>query len=92
MNPFLKLPSDEITGVQSCFDRVVFIGTLPEICHAKAMARYLSYHQIRLFDFSRWTESLREELRQNAEWLAAEVGLHIEFIRKLRAFLKEDRI
>jgi len=92
MNAFIERHSNEITAVLSCFDRVVITGTLPDICHARAMGGYLSYHQIRLFDFPRWAEPLREELRQNAERLAAEAGLQIEFIRKLKAFRKEDRI
>jgi hypothetical protein len=35
---------------------------------------------------------LAEKVRANAEHLAAEAGLRIEFIRRLRAFRKEDRI
>jgi hypothetical protein len=29
MNPFVEQHQDEISGVLSCFDRVVIIGTLP---------------------------------------------------------------
>lgn len=50
-------------------------GTLSDICHARALAGHLSYLKIRLFDFFRWTEPLREELRENAKRLAAETGL-----------------
>jgi hypothetical protein len=56
------------------------------------MGRYLSYHDIRLFDYTRWAEPLREELRENAEHLASEAGLQIEFIRNHKAFRKEARI
>lgn len=92
MNPFIERHQDKISGVLSCFDRVVITGTLPDICHAEAMGGYLGYHKIRLFDYPRWAEPLREELRENAERLAAEAGLQIEFIRKLKAFRKEARI
>jgi len=92
MNPFVELHQDEISGVLSCFDRVVITGTLPDICHAKAMAGYLGARDIRLFDYPRWAEPLRDELRANAERLAGEAGLKIEFIRKLKAFRKEDRV
>jgi hypothetical protein len=92
MNPFIERHRNEIRGVLSCFDRVVITGTLTDICHARAMGGYLSYHRIRLFDFPRWAEPLRDELRKNAERLAAEAGVQIEFIRKLKAFRKEDRI
>jgi hypothetical protein len=70
----------------------VITGTLPDICHPAAMAGYLGYRDIRLFDYARWAEPLRDEVRANAERLAAEAGLEIEFIRKLKAFRKEDRV
>mgnify|MGYP001552540997 CR=1 FL=1 len=92
MNPFVKRHQDKITGVLSCFDRVVITGTLPDICYAGAMASYLSYHKIRLFDYPRWAEPLRDELREHAEHLALKAGVEIEFIRRHKAFRKEDRI
>ena len=92
MNPFVEQHRDEIGCVLSCFDRVVITGTLPDICHARAMASYLGGRGIRLFDYAHWAEPLRDELRANAERLAAEAGLEIEFIRKLKAFRKEDRV
>jgi hypothetical protein len=92
MNPFVERHQEEIGSVLSCFDRVVITGTLPDICHPQAMAGYLSYRDIRLFDYARWAEPLRDDVRANAERLAAEAGLEIEFIRKLKAFRKEDRV
>jgi hypothetical protein len=92
MNPFVEQHRDEIGSVLSCFDGVVITGTLPDICHPRAMAGYLGYRGIRLFDYARWAEPLREEIRANAEQLAAEAGLDIEFIRKLKAFRKEERV
>ena len=83
--------AEQILGVLSCFDRVVITGTLPEICYAQAMARYLTQQEVRLFDFPQWAEPLREEIRQHAERLAKEAGLTIEFIRR-KDFRKEDRI
>ena len=49
MASFVERHTEKIRGVLSCFDRVVIIGTLPDICHADAMARYLSSHGTRLF-------------------------------------------
>ncbi|MCP3878629.1 MAG: MarR family transcriptional regulator [Sulfitobacter sp.] len=92
MNPFVQRHQDKISGVLSCFDRVILTGTLPDIAHAGAMAGFLSYRHIRLFDFTQWAEPLRDELRQNAEHLAAEAGLEIEFIRRLKTFRKEERV
>jgi len=92
MNPFINRHRDKIAGVLSCFDRVIITGTLPDICYAGAMASYLSYYNIRLFDYPRWAEPLRNELRDHAEQLAIEDGIEIEFIRRHKAFRKEDRI
>jgi hypothetical protein len=84
--------ADQIAGVISCFDRIVIMGTLPGVCYAEGMATYLRIHGIRLFDYPRFAEPLRDEVRANAERLAAEQGLGIEFIRSTGAFRKEDRV
>jgi hypothetical protein len=84
--------AEHIAGVVSSYDRLVIMGTLPGVCYADGMAAYLRAHDIRLFDYPRFAEPLREEIRQNAERLAQEAGLEIEFIRSAQAFRKEDRI
>ncbi len=92
MNPFVERHVSDISGVISCFDRVILTGTLPDIGHAEAMARYLRQQHTRLFDFPRWAEPFRHTLRRHAEELAAESGLEIEFIRRHHGFRKEERI
>jgi len=82
--------AEKILGTLSCFDRVVIQGTLPTFCYAQGMAGYLSYKHIRIFDYPRFAEPLRDELRKNAERVASENGLEIEFIRK-KNFRKEKR-
>jgi hypothetical protein len=42
----------DIRGVLSCFDRVAIQGTIPSICHPKAMAAMLDSRGIRLFEGS----------------------------------------
>jgi hypothetical protein len=81
-----------IRGVLSCFDRVLITGTLPAICHAQALTRELNRRRILIFDFTKFAEPLRDAIRDNAERVARENGLTIEFIRKIGAFRKEDRI
>jgi hypothetical protein len=82
----------QIAGVLSCYDRIIITGTLPGICFAEGMASYLRVHGVRLFDYPRFVEPLRDEVRQNAERIVREHGLEIEFIRSVHAFRKEDRI
>ena len=81
-----------IRGVLSCFDRMVIMGTLPDIAHPQAFTRELNRRHVRIFDFTQFTQPLREQIRENAERLAKEHGITIEFIHKIDAFRKEDRI
>jgi hypothetical protein len=46
------------------------------------MTSYLYAHQVRIFDYSRFAQPFREELRMNAERLAAENGIEIQYLRK----------
>ena len=82
----------QIRGVLSCFDRILITGTLPDICHAEAFTRELNRRHIRIFDFARFAEPLRDAIRETAERLAEGNGLEIEFIRRIKAFRKEDRV
>jgi hypothetical protein len=92
MTTFIERHADRIRGVLACFDRVVLTGTLPDLCHAEAMARYLGARNIRLFDYPRWAEPFRDQIRTHAEQLAKDAGLTIEFIRRVKDFRKEERI
>jgi len=84
--------SDKISGVLSCFDRVVIQGTLPDWCYNMGMTRYLNMNQIKIFDYPDFANKLRLELRDNAELIAKENNLEIEFVRKVNGFRKEARI
>lgn len=83
---------EEIHGVLNCYDRVVISGNLQRICYAKGMTSYLYQEQIRVFDYTKFAEPMRNEVRENAEKIAAENGLSIEFIRKKGEFRKEARV
>jgi hypothetical protein len=84
--------SEQIAGVLGCYDRMLIQGTLPGLCYAEGMTGYLYAQQVRIFDYPRWAQPLRDALRENAERLAAENGLEIEFIRRPKSFRKEDKI
>ena len=81
----------EIVGVLSCFDRVIVQGTLPIFCYAEGMSRYLTARGMRIFDFTQYVKPLTEAIKLNAERLAAENGLAVDYIRK-KNFRKEDKI
>lgn len=82
---------DQLDGVLNCYDRIVLTGSLHPFCYAQGMTHYLFEHQIRIFDYAKFAEPLTEQIRGNAERLAQQHGLEIEFIRK-KNFRKEDRI
>ena len=69
-------------GVLSCYDRIIITGTLPGACYAGGMTSFLYSRGIRIFDYPRFAEPLRERIRQRAEQLAAEQGARIEYIAK----------
>lgn len=91
MQNFIERHSRKIKGAISCFDRIVLTGTIPGICYAEGMSLLLRQQGIRIFDYTQWAEPLREEIRENAESIAEENGLEIDYIRK-KNFRKEDRI
>ena len=80
---------ERLAGVLSCYDRIIVIGTLPGACYAKGMTGFLSARQIRIFDYSRFAEPLRDRVRDRAAELANAAGLTIEHIAK-KHIRKED--
>ena len=83
--------ADQITGVLSCYDRILIFGTLPGVCFADGMTSYLYQHKIRIFDYPRFAEPFRNQLRENAARIAADNSLEIEHIGK-KNFRQDDKI
>jgi hypothetical protein len=82
----------QIAGVLSCYDRIILQGTAPKWCYASGMTDYFYAHQIRIFDYPKWAEPLRDAIRQNMERLAAANGMEIEFVRSKKKFRQEKRV
>lgn len=83
---------DDLHGVLNCYDRVIITGHVQQWCYAQAMTSYLYQHEIRIFDYTKFVEPLRESVRANAETMAKENGMEIEFVRRSKRFRKEKRI
>ena len=83
--------ANELDGVLSCYDRIVITGSLQPFCYAQGMTHYLYQQGIRIFDYAKFAEPLRERIRENAEALAETNGVKIEFIHK-KNFRKENRV
>lgn len=92
MDSLLTRYTDKIRGVISCYDRIIIQGTLPGFCYANGMTSYLYAKKIKVFDYAQWAEPFREKIRANAEGLAKENGIEIEFLRKAKDFRKETLI
>ncbi len=80
---------ERIAGVLSCYDRVVITGTLPGVCYADGMTRFLHATGVRVFDYPQFAMTLRDRMRERAALLAAEAGVSIEHIGKAH-IRKED--
>jgi len=83
---------DQIAGLLSCYDRIIIQGTVPGWCYASGMTGYFYAHEMRIFDYPKLAQPLREALRANMERVAAENGIEIEFVRSRKSFRKEDRV
>lgn len=73
---------DLLAGVLSCYDRIVITGTLPGACYAGGMTSFLYSRGIRIFDYARFAEPLRERIRARAQEVCTEAGIEIEHINK----------
>lgn len=80
---------NKLAGILSCFDRILITGTLPTACFAQGMTNFLNARGIRIFDYPRFAEPLRNRIRANAHTLAEESGLQIQHIAKAH-IRKED--
>jgi Bacterial regulatory protein, arsR family len=78
-------------GVLSCFDRILITGTLPGACYARGMTSFLNAHGIRIFDYVRFAEPLRERIRERAQEVCAAAGIEIEHVNKSH-IRKEDLV
>jgi hypothetical protein len=83
--------ADQLDGVLHCYDRLVLTGSLMPVCYPQGMTKYLNERGIRIFDYAQFAQPLAEQLRANAEAVAAQAELTIEYIRK-KTFRKAARI
>lgn len=82
----------EIEGVLTSYDRIIIQGYVAGWSYSEGMTRYLNEKQIKIFDYQKFCEPLTRKVRSIAEGIAKESGIEIEFIRKLKAFRKDERI
>lgn len=79
MDAFLHKHSDDITGVLSCPDRVLFKGYLP-FGYPEAMERFLTSQGLLLKDFKAFCEQQSEEVKAHAKMLCRQLGRPYEYL------------
>ncbi len=84
--------AEEIQGVLTCYDRMIIQGYVAPWSYSEGMTSYLNANHIKNFDYSKFCEPLTRKVRGIAEAIAKESGIEIEFIRKQKAFRKDERI
>ncbi len=73
---------NKIKGVLSCYDRIIITGSLLGFNYSQGMTSYLFAQKIRIFDYPKFAAELRDEIRINAEKIAQDSGIKIEYIKK----------
>lgn len=84
--------ANQISAVLTCYDRMVIQGVVPNWCCGESITHYFYANDIRIFDYAKFSQPLTQKIRDNAERIARDNGIEIEFIRKVKAFRKDDRI
>ena len=54
---------NKLDGVLSCYNRIVIADSLYPFCYAQGMTHYLYLQEIRIFDYAKFAEPLRERIR-----------------------------
>lgn len=82
----------EISGVLGCYDRVIIRGTAGNMGYADGMTAFFYSHHYKIFDFAKIFAPITERIKANLEQMASESGIAIEYIRKVGAFRKDEKI
>lgn len=80
MNEFITKYQDEIKGVLSGFDRLVFRGNLRALCGLPGMDQYLATEHVLYKDFGRHVEQVSRQLKQASLARAEREGRVIQYL------------
>ena len=89
MKSFLNQFNEKITGVISCFDRILFKGYLP-LGWPRAMEGLLFRQDILIKDFGKFVQQQSERIKLHAERVARKQGRPFEFISDRRIRKDDD--
>jgi hypothetical protein len=86
---FIANHQEQISGVLSGFDRLVFRGTLRSIAHAAGMRQYLSRNDILLKNFGSHVEQVSQQLKTASLAEAVATGRPVRYLASAK-ISKED--
>lgn len=89
MYKFIANHQDEISGVLSGFDRLVFRGTLRSIAHAAGIQRYLSSNDVLLKHFGADVEQVSQRLKAASLAEAVATGRPVRYLASAKASKKD---
>ena len=89
MLKFIAKHQDQISGVLSGFDRLVFRGTLRSIAHAAGMQQYLSSNEVLLKHFGAHVDQVSQRLKAASLAEAVSAGRPVRYLASAKAS-KED--
>jgi hypothetical protein len=72
-HPFCTKHQDHITGVLSCFDRVIFRGHLP-LSYAKGVEGFLYQQKVPLKNFKDYAPAIAERVKEHVKGLVEQAG------------------
>jgi hypothetical protein len=70
---FVQRHADKITGILSCFDRLIIKGYLP-FSYPRGMEGFLDYHRILIKDFPKLAKEQSARVKEHAHHLAKQAG------------------
>lgn len=81
MNEFIAKYQDEMSGVLTGFDRLVFRGSLRSIAYAQGMDKCRTLNGVLLKDFGKYAEKASKRLEEASLAEAKRLGRPIEYLR-----------
>lgn len=84
LHPFCRKHCAQITGVLSCFDRIIFKGYLP-FCRPEALSAFLWQRGVLLKDFKSFVSSCSEAIKGHAMKMARKTGRPYLYLNRANA-------
>jgi hypothetical protein len=82
MEGFIQRHQEDVIGVLTGFDRLLFRGTLRSIAYSEGLDKFLGAAGVRYKDFGSYAEGLSEKLKSHAEQLAQAAGRPYQYVSK----------